>query len=64
MAEFWEPIQARPDRSLILDPDEFYILASKETVQVPPDYAARRYRSIRWSANFACIMPGSSMRIW
>ena len=40
MAEFWEPIQARPDRSLILDPDEFYILASKETVQVPPDYAA------------------------
>ncbi|TAK48679.1 MAG: 2'-deoxycytidine 5'-triphosphate deaminase [Xanthobacteraceae bacterium] len=38
--EFWEPIRARPDRSLILDPDEFYILASKEAVQVPPDYAA------------------------
>ena len=31
---------ARKDRSLILDPDEFYILASKEAVQVPPDYAA------------------------
>ncbi len=29
-----------PDRSLILDPGEFYILASKEAVQVPPDYAA------------------------
>ncbi len=29
-----------PDESLILDPDEFYILASKEAVQVPPDYAA------------------------
>ncbi|HRC87620.1 MAG TPA: 2'-deoxycytidine 5'-triphosphate deaminase, partial [Thermoanaerobaculia bacterium] len=28
------------DRTLILDPDEFYILASKEAVQVPPDYAA------------------------
>ena len=28
------------DESLILDPDEFYILASKEAVQVPPDYAA------------------------
>jgi dCTP deaminase len=27
-------------RSLILDPGEFYILASKEAVQVPPDYAA------------------------
>ena len=38
--EFWEPIPARPDGSLILDPGEFYILASKEAVQVPPDYAA------------------------
>jgi dCTP deaminase len=40
VAEFWEPIKARKDESLILDPDEFYILASKEAVQVPPDYAA------------------------
>src|SRR6516165_12396051 len=40
IAEFWEPIRARHDRSLILDPDEFYILASREAVQVPPDYAA------------------------
>jgi len=38
--EFWEPIKARADGSLILDPGEFYILASKEAVQVPPDYAA------------------------
>jgi dCTP deaminase len=37
--DFWEPMQARPDNSLILDPNEFYILASKEAVQVPPDYA-------------------------
>jgi dCTP deaminase len=40
VADFWEPIAARKDASLILDPDEFYILASKEAVQVPPDYAA------------------------
>ena len=40
ITEFWEPIQARRDQSLVLDPDEFYILASKEAVQVPPDYAA------------------------
>ncbi len=40
VADFWEPIKARADQSLILDPDEFYILASKEAVQVPPDYAA------------------------
>jgi dCTP deaminase len=40
VADFWEPIPARADRSLILDPDEFYILASTEAVQVPPGYAA------------------------
>ncbi len=40
IADFWEPIAARGDKSLILDPDEFYILASTEAVQVPPDYAA------------------------
>jgi dCTP deaminase len=40
VGDFWEPISARPDKSLILDPDEFYILASKEAVQVPPDHAA------------------------
>jgi dCTP deaminase len=40
VGEFWEPLKARADLSLILDPNEFYILASKEAVQVPPDYAA------------------------
>jgi dCTP deaminase len=38
--EFWEPIPARAERRLILDPDQFYILASKEAVHVPPNYAA------------------------
>src|SRR5256714_2931113 len=36
--EFWEPIPARSDGSLILDPGEFYILASKEAVQGPPGH--------------------------
>src|SRR6266567_1360621 len=40
VAEFWEPMHARRDGALILDPDEFYILASKEAVQVPPNHAA------------------------
>jgi dCTP deaminase len=40
VAEFWEPISARADKSLILDPNEFYILASKEAMQVPPGCAA------------------------
>ena len=36
--DFWEPLQARG--SLVLDPDQFYILVSKEAVHVPPAYAA------------------------
>ena len=38
--DFWEPIFSRGQNSLILDPDQFYILASTEAVQVPPGYAA------------------------
>jgi len=40
VADFWEPIAARPSRGLVLDPDAFYILASEEAVHVPPDHAA------------------------
>ena len=38
--DFWEAIPASPERRLILDPDQFYILASKEAVHVPPTHAA------------------------
>lgn len=38
--DFWEPIHANPDRTLILDPNQFYILVSRERVTVPPDSAA------------------------
>ena len=40
LTDYWEPIRASADKRLILDPDQFYILASKEAVHVPPDYAA------------------------
>jgi dCTP deaminase len=40
VAEFWEPIHLGARRELVLDPNEFYILASKEAVHVPPDHAA------------------------
>jgi dCTP deaminase len=40
VADFWEPLEARADKGLVLDPDAFYILASKEAVHVPPDHAA------------------------
>jgi dCTP deaminase len=39
-AEFWEPVAVAPGGGIVLDPDEFYILASKEAVTVPPGYAA------------------------
>ncbi len=38
--EFWEPVAARPGRGIVLNPDDFYILASRETVAIPPDHAA------------------------
>ncbi|WP_176082498.1 2'-deoxycytidine 5'-triphosphate deaminase [Martelella sp. HB161492] len=38
--DFWEPIYGRGKGELILDPDEFYILVSREAVHVPPLYAA------------------------
>ena len=38
--DFWEPIRFHKSSSLILVPDEFYILVTKEPIAVPPDYAA------------------------
>lgn len=40
ISDYWEPISARPDGQLILDPHQFYILASKEKLHIPPDVAA------------------------
>lgn len=39
-AEYWEVVRADHKRRLILDPDQFYILASKEAVHIPPTHAA------------------------
>ncbi len=38
--DFFEPIGPQKSGFIILDPDEFYILASKEALAIPPDYAA------------------------
>jgi dCTP deaminase len=39
--DYWDPIFVRGARGrLILDPDQFYILASKEAVNIPPTHAA------------------------
>ena len=39
-ADFWEPIARPASGGVILNPDDFYILASKESVRIPPDHAA------------------------
>ncbi len=38
--DFWEPIDRHPNNTLLLEPEEFYILASKECLNVPAGYAA------------------------
>jgi len=39
-AEFFDPIHRNESRTLILDPEDFYILASREKVRIPALYAA------------------------
>ncbi|MCR9127662.1 MAG: 2'-deoxycytidine 5'-triphosphate deaminase [Rhodobacteraceae bacterium] len=38
-ADFWEEVRAR-NRRIILDPGAFYILVSRESVHIPPGFAA------------------------
>jgi dCTP deaminase len=38
--DFWEPLRATRSRSIVLTPDEFYILVSAERVRVPLSFAA------------------------
>jgi dCTP deaminase len=38
--DFWDPIYRNESRTLVLDPEDFYILVSREKVRIPPQYAA------------------------
>ena len=38
--DYWEPVRARTGQGVILDPNDFYILSSRESVTVPADHAA------------------------
>lgn len=40
IADFWEPILAREDDHLILEPEAFYIFASRERCRIPKHLAA------------------------
>jgi dCTP deaminase len=39
-SEFWEPIYSPGRKGIILNPDDFYLLSSREKVRVPPQFAA------------------------
>ena len=38
--DFWDVIKRNDRRDLVLNPEEFYILASREKVRIPPEFAA------------------------
>jgi dCTP deaminase len=38
--DFWKAVYSRRGEGIVLDPNDFYILASREAVVVPPDHAA------------------------
>jgi dCTP deaminase len=38
--DYWEPLYRNASATMLLEPEEFYILASKERIQVPPGYSA------------------------
>ncbi len=38
--DYWTPVYAEPGHKLILEPEEFYLLLSREGVRIPPGYAA------------------------
>lgn len=38
--DFWEPVRSQGAQGVILDPNDFYILSSRESVTVPADHAA------------------------
>jgi dCTP deaminase len=40
VTDFWQPIPAPGEDFLILEPEEFYILGSRERIRIPPGYAA------------------------
>ena len=61
--DFWEPVQAEPGRKLVLEPEELYLLASREAMRIPRRTWRRRWW--RWTPGAGSSGPttrGSSTR--
>ena len=39
-SDFWEPVFPSEDRTIILEPEEFYLFSAAERIAIPPAYAA------------------------
>lgn len=39
-ADFWESLSAESEGRIVLEPEEFYLILSKESVRIPPEFAA------------------------
>jgi dCTP deaminase len=58
VAEFWEPIASAKSGRLILDPSDFYLLASKERFCVPAGWAAEMEPFDQSSGDFSVHYAG------
>ena len=59
--EFWEVRHQHANKNLILEPGDFYILASRERVRVPPDFAAEMVPFDPADGEFRIHYAGSSI---
>ena len=55
--DFWEPIHARPDERLVLDPDSSTFWLRERKCKFPPTSPRKWRRSIPRSGSFASTMP-------
>jgi Deoxycytidine deaminase len=60
--DFWEPLYRHRQDSLLLEPEEFYILASKERIRVPPATRQKWSPSKQPVANYGPTTPDFSIR--
>src|SRR5207249_11755351 len=56
VGEFWDIVPVSPTKDHTLQPGDFYILASRERIRVPPATRLKWYRLTRRLANSVSIM--------
>jgi dCTP deaminase len=57
---YWTPIQESADRGVVLEPEQFYIFATRERLRIPPGSAPSSWRSTPRRVSCARTTPGSS----